>query len=387
MTESRHPDGRPRDSIAAAAMALSRLGRLGRLRDLPVILMLAWVGWLAIPWPSSGLVHARSATTQPQDGHAGATVSGAGLPPAPPVSTARVFGAELSGGGVSGTDVPASWGLNAAPVRPALLVKPGKPAKLDKTAEPNKADKSGEPDTSSEAGTSSESARELIALERARIAGEVHDVAGHGLATIAMQAGIALLVFDERPDQVRESLEAIRSTSVLALDQLRSALDLIAPETGPEIETAPEPETDPETGPEIENENDPGVAPESLADHDLPRLIDGVRAAGVPVDVEPAAPDVPAHLEGVVYRVVRESLTNVLRHAGPTRALVRVTGDPHAFVLEVADRGSGPPATAAEGRGLAGMRVRVAEAGGTFGAGPREGGGFRVVARFPLETV
>ncbi|MEU4411053.1 histidine kinase [Streptosporangium sp. NPDC023963] len=351
MTESRHPDGRPRDSIAAAAMALSRLGRLGRPRDLPVILMLAWVGWLAIPWPSSGLVHARSAATQPQDGRAGATAGspspGTGLPSDPlvptAVSTARVLGAEPSSGGTSGTDVPASWSLNAAPARPALLVKPARPPATATGAE-----------TATRSEPAGKTARELIALERARIAGEVHDVAGHGLATIAMQAGVALLVFDERPDQVRESLEAIRSTSVRALGQLRSALDLI----------------------------DPGTS----VDHDLSRLVDGVRAAGVPVDVEPAAPDVPAHLEGVVYRVVRESLTNVLRHAGPTRALVRVTGDPHAFVLEVADRGSGPSGTAAEGRGLAGMRARVTEVGGAFDAGPREGGGFRVVARFPRGT-
>jgi signal transduction histidine kinase len=180
----------------------------------------------------------------------------------------------------------------------------------------------------------------------------VHDAAGHGLATIAMQAGIALLMLDERPDQARESLEAIRSTSMQALNELRSALDLIDPKT---------------------------------PDHDLARLVDGVRAAGLSVVVEPAEPDVPAHLQGTVYRVVRESLTNVLRHAGPTGAVVRVTGDPSEFVLEVTDRGSGL-SWPVEGRGLAGMRARVAEAGGTFGAGPCEGGGFRVVARFPRET-
>jgi signal transduction histidine kinase len=137
-----------------------------------------------------------------------------------------------------------------------------------------------------------------------------------------------------------------------ALNQLRSALDLIDPK-----------------------------AP----DHDLPHLIDGVRAAGLPVVVEPEEPDVPTHLEGTVYRVVRESLTNVLRHAGPTGAVVRVAKDPYEFVVEVTDRGSGL-SSPAEGRGLAGMRAGVAEAGGAFSAGPREGGGFRVVARFPLET-
>ncbi|MFF5108630.1 sensor histidine kinase [Streptosporangium sp. NPDC000509] len=362
MTEPTHPDGRPCDSIAAAAMALSRLGRL---RDLPVILMLAWVGWLAIPWPSSGLVHARSATTQPQDRNAGVATESSGTGAPAGVPAGRVLGTDPSGGRVPGTDLPASWSLSAVPTRPALLVKP---VRQSATATGAQAATTGVAATGAEAasagaevaapsGPAGEAERELIARERARIAGEVHDVAGHGLATIAMQAGVALLMFDERPDQVRESLEAIRSTSVRALNQLRSALDLIDPETFPGSETS--------------------------ADHDLLRLIGGVRAAGLSVDVEPAAPDVPAHLEGVVYRVVRESLTNVLRHAGPTRALVRVTDDPNAFVLEVADRGSGPSGTAAEGRGLAGMRIRVTEAGGAFGAGSREGGGFRVVAHFP----
>jgi signal transduction histidine kinase len=188
---------------------------------------------------------------------------------------------------------------------------------------------------------------DAVALERARIAGEVHDAAGHGLAAIAMQAGIALVTLDDDPEQARASLQAIRETSTAALAQLRAALDGIDPPGG-----------------------------------DLPGLIDGVRAAGLPVDVEPIDLAVPAHLQGAVYRVVRESLTNVLRHAGPTRALVRVGGDPREFVLEVADRGAGWTG-AGDGRGLAGMRARVAEAGGHFTAGPRDGGGFQVVARFP----
>ncbi|NRQ39100.1 hypothetical protein HII36_45850 [Nonomuraea sp. NN258] len=192
---------------------------------------------------------------------------------------------------------------------------------------------------------------EALARERARIAGEVHDVAGHGLAAIAMQAGVALVTLDDDPEQARASLLAIRDTSVAALGRLRAALDGIDPPDG-----------------------------------DLPSLLDGVRAAGLPVDVEPADPAVPVHLRGAVYRVVRESLTNVLRHAGPTRALVRVANDPCEFVLEVADRGVGWTG-AAEGRGLAGLRAGITEAGGQFTAGPREGGGFRVLARFPKEPV
>ncbi|MFF4988171.1 sensor histidine kinase [Streptosporangium saharense] len=299
MTEHTPQDCRPRGSLVAAAAALSRLGRL---RDLPVILMLAWVGWLAIPWPSSGLTQARGVTTGFQGTDASAVRPAA-----------------------AGT----TWTLAAAPAPPpAPLVKPAVP-----TPHPAAS----------------------IAEERARIAGEVHDAAGHGLATIAMQAGLALLVFDEHPDQVRASLEAIRATSTRALGQLRSALDLVEEGPGP-------------------------------VGHDLSGLVAGVRAAGLAVTVEPARPDVPAHLEDVVYRVVRESLTNVLRHAGPTRATVRLAHDRDGLRVEVLDQGSGTAGTPAEGRGLAGMRARVTGAGGSFEAGPQENGGFRVTAHFPLET-
>ncbi|MFB9961811.1 sensor histidine kinase [Sinosporangium siamense] len=196
----------------------------------------------------------------------------------------------------------------------------------------------------------------MIAAERARIAGEVHDAAGHSLAAIAMQAGLALLAFDEDPEQARASLAAIRSTSAQALGRLRSALDTIDPREA-----------------------------YGAAGTDLSPLVDGVRAAGLPVDVHPATPVVPGHLRDVVYRLVRESLTNVLRHAGPTRVAIRFDERPGTFSVKVADRGSGPRGKAEAGRGLTGMRAGVAAAGGTFSAGSREGGGFQVTAVFPTE--
>ncbi|GGQ12607.1 histidine kinase [Streptosporangium pseudovulgare] len=367
MTEHTHPEGRPRDSLAAAAKALLRLGRV---RDLPVVLMLAWVGWLAIPWPSGGLAQARDGGgRQFSTDIAAGPASGAGVSDAPgtpdtasgasgtPDTVSGVPGTSDTASGASGTPNAASgasggpgtagWALAAAPARPAPLVKPER--------RPGAA--------TAEAGV-----RELVAAERARLADEVHDAAGHGFATIAMQAGVALLMLDEHPERVRESLEAIRSTSAQALGRLRSALDLMDPEP---------------------------------ADHDLLRLVGGVRAAGLPVDVEPAEPYVPAGLEEPVYRVVREALTNVARHAGPGGALVRLADGPREFVLEVVDRGGGStgtagpagsghatgPAHAAGGRGLAGMRARVTEAGGVFAAGPRPDGGFGVVARFPRDGV
>ncbi|WP_433412116.1 sensor histidine kinase [Microtetraspora malaysiensis] len=347
MTEHTRPEGRPRSSLAAAAVTLSQLGRL---RDLPVILMLAWIGWLAIPWPFGGPGQARG--TADQRLSAGDQRLDAGTSPD------RTSGADADADPVADPGAPAGdgpgaavatgWSLPAPPAQLRILVKPERRPAVSAAPKANLSN-AREPDPQEP------SAARLIARERARIAAEVHDVAGHGLATIAMQAGVALLMLDERPDQVRESLEAIRATSTRALDQLRSALDLIDP-----------------------------VAP----DHDLPRLIDEMRTAGLPVELRPVEPEVPAHLQDTVYRVVRESLTNVVRHAGPTTALVSAATEPGEFVLEIADGGRGPLGTA-EGRGLAGMRVRVTDAGGVFGAGPGDGGGFRVVARFPLpaETV
>ncbi|MET7335204.1 histidine kinase [Nonomuraea sp. NPDC005650] len=309
VTEQKHRASRRRRSLAA----LSRLVRLG---DIPVVVMLAWAGWLAVPWSFSGLAQARAA--------AAAAAAEAEPPP---------FAAES----VRAEPAPqAAWGIPAAQPHRLTTVRSTTDAAPGLVT----------PDSL----VSGLMAADLVAAERARIAGAVHDAAGHGLAAIAMQAGIALVTLDDDPEQARASLRAIRETSATALAQLRAALDGIDP---------------------------PGADPAGLAG-----LIDGVRAAGVPVDVEPADFAVPSRLRAAVYGVVRESLTNVLRHAGPTRALVRVGGGPGEFVLEVADRGTGRT-SAGEGRGLAGMRARVTEAGGHFAAGPREGGGFQVIARFP----
>ncbi|MEW1841139.1 histidine kinase [Nonomuraea angiospora] len=317
VTEQTHRAGRLRRSFAA----LSRLPRFG---DVPVVIMLAWAGWLAVPWSFSGLAQARAA----------AAAAAADAEP-PPFSAESVL-AESS----ALVGAPVAWGIPAAQPHRLTTVRSADGAAPHLPAAERSADGA---------------APHLLAAERARIAGEVHDAAGHGLAAIAMQAGIALVTLDDDPEQARASLRAIRETSTTALAQLRAALDGIDP---------------------------PGA--------DLAGLIDGVRAAGLPVDVEPADLAVPAHLRAAVYGVVRESLTNVLRHAGPTRALVRVGGGAGEFVVEVADRGAGRTGSSSgsgsgsgEGRGLAGMRARVTEAGGHLAAGPREGGGFQVTARFP----
>jgi signal transduction histidine kinase len=209
--------------------------------------------------------------------------------------------------------------------------------------------------------------QELVATaaleERMRVASEVHDVAGHGLAAVAMQAGVALLVFDEQPKQAKESLEAIQSTSVQALNDLRMMLDAFDRRTGAE----------------------PGgtgaVAGQGLGDLDA--LADRMRAAGLPVQLSLEDVAVPEDVGQVAYRVVQEALTNVLRHAGPTTAEVRVHRDQGTLVVEVLDGGVGAAAVR-PGLGLTGMRNRVVAVGGELTAEPRTGGGFRVCARLPI---
>ncbi|MEW9548966.1 sensor histidine kinase [Nonomuraea sp. NPDC050783] len=341
--------------------------------DIPVVVMLAWAGWLAVPWSFSGLAQARAAAAAAAaDAEPPQLEIPAAITPPPPAVPARPATAARRG-----TVAEPAWGIPAAPaihlrtVRPpvpAPLLPPRPPAPTDRTtpdrttpdrttpgcttpgctttdrATTDRATVTGRTTTTDQAAT----VERAVAVERARIAGEVHDAAGHGLAAIAMQAGLALVSLDDdNPEQARASLLAIRETSTAALAHLRAALDGIDPPGG-----------------------------------DLRALIDGVRAAGLPVDVEPAGLPVPAHLRDTVHRVTREALTNVLRHAGPTRALVRVSDGPAAYVLEVADRGTGATG-APEGRGLAGLRARVTEAGGRLTAGPRDGGGFQVIARFP----
>jgi signal transduction histidine kinase len=171
---------------------------------------------------------------------------------------------------------------------------------------------------------------------------------------IAMQAGVALYVLEKDPAKARASLEAIRDTSREALEGLRSELDTLR-----------------------------GSAPlrPTISLADVPALAARMREAGLEVSVEVDVPELPDNLQMAVYRIVQESLTNVLRHASPgVTASVRI----HArdeLVVEVADTGASGPF--AESHGITGMRSRAESFGGTLEAGPRNGG-FAVIARIPL---
>jgi signal transduction histidine kinase len=208
--------------------------------------------------------------------------------------------------------------------------------------------------------------------ERLRVAREVHDVVGHGLAVINMQAGIALHVLAKRPEQVQVALEAIKTTSKEALDELRSTLAVFRQ---PEEAGAP-------------RRPAPGLA-------QLEALIAEMADSGLPVDlaVSGERAGLPGAVDHAAYRIVQESLTNVLRHAGPVAACVRVSYEPGALDLEISDDGNGtrprqpdgsaPNGAPAGGHGIAGMRERAAAVGGTLVAGPVAEGGFRVHARLP----
>ena len=204
----------------------------------------------------------------------------------------------------------------------------------------------------------SEVARQAVADERARIARELHDVITHNVSVMVVQAAAANDVFEERPDRAREALQAVEETGRRALGELRSLLHVVGADDAPP----------------------PGLAR-------LDALVEQVRQTGIGVDltVEGTPRELPAPVDVSAYRVVQESLTNTLKHARASRARVRVSYGRDGLELEVADDGVGATSTEG-GRGLTGMRERVALLGGELSARNTPGGGFTVLARVPLET-
>ncbi|WP_148613612.1 sensor histidine kinase [Nocardioides rubriscoriae] len=226
--------------------------------------------------------------------------------------------------------------------------------------------------------TREEEALRRVGEERLRIARDVHDVVAHAMVAINVQAGVGAHLLDRDPEQARATLRDIKKVSGDALDDLRSMLGLLRPDGEPD---------DPR-GPDAPAPVQPTQGLAEIGD-----LRAGLGSAGIDLDVEidPGIGHLPATVGATGYRIVQEALTNVMRHAGPTSARVRVTrrddGVHDVVVIEVEDDGGTAPtplgATGA-GHGLRGMRERAAAVGGTLEAGPRADGGWRVIASLPV---
>jgi signal transduction histidine kinase len=207
--------------------------------------------------------------------------------------------------------------------------------------------------------------RAAIAAERVRIARELHDLIAHNVSVVVVQSVAAQGVLEDQPARAREPLAHIERSGRQALTELRRLLDVMRDQDEPDELREPQ----------------PGLA-------QLATLVDSVRSTGLPVtlqvDGEPPADS--AAVGPSVYRIVQESLTNVLKHAGDARVSVRVSCGATAVDVVVEDDGPGRSANGAAppGYGLAGMRERAALFGGTFTAGNRGGGGFEVRAHLPI---
>jgi signal transduction histidine kinase len=205
-----------------------------------------------------------------------------------------------------------------------------------------------------------EETRRRASDERLAIARDLHDVVAHNISVINVQANTALHLMDRQPERAREALTAIHEVSRQALGELRSVLGVLRAD-GAEAPLVPSPGLD---------------RLDELAAH--------TRTAGIEVRLEQQGVPrpVPAGVDAAAFRIVQEALTNTVRHSGGREATIRLRYDPDALTIEVDDDGRAVPLPR-PGNGVAGMTERARALGGTLDAGPRPGGGFRVLARFP----
>jgi signal transduction histidine kinase len=207
-----------------------------------------------------------------------------------------------------------------------------------------------------------EETRRRVDAERMRIARELHDVVAHSMAMINVQATAAGMQLAADPASAAEAIQAIRRASKSGLRELRAILEVLRQVDG--------------GSPTV-----PGLRA-------IAALVEATSAAGTPTTLELAEPPVPlpSPVTLAVYRIVQESLTNVVRHAGRVGATVGLRQDGGYLYVEVVNDGGAASAAFSDGTGagLTGMRERAAALGGTLEAGPRPGGGFAVRARLPV---
>ena len=213
--------------------------------------------------------------------------------------------------------------------------------------------------------TREEEARSRVDAERLRIAREVHDTVAHAIAIVNVQAGVTAYLLDKRPESAREALVTIEQTSAQALHEMRAVLGVL-------------------------RDSDNGRLPQpGLAQvNDLTAM---AREAGLDVKLEVTSSmtPLPSAVDHTAYRILQESITNVIRHAGPTRVTVALDYETTALKLRVTDEGGTAEGATSDddagpGRGIDGMRERCVLLGGELAAGPRPDGGFEVTARLPL---
>jgi signal transduction histidine kinase len=244
--------------------------------------------------------------------------------------------------------------------------------------------------------------RRAVESERARIARELHDVVTHNVSVMVVQAGAARKVMGNSLDQATEALLAVEASGRAAMAELRQVMGLLTARTdgkgpdrtGPQ-DRVPGPGADPgsatDPGLDLDPELDQAVLAPQPGLEQLGALVGRVRDTGVEVTLnvigEPRP--VPPGIGLAAYRTVQEALTNTVKHATGAAARVTVDYDPLALRLEIADTGgtAGPSAATGNGRGLIGLRERLAVYGGRLEAGRRPTGGFRVRAWIPLAPV
>lgn len=229
-----------------------------------------------------------------------------------------------------------------------------------------------------------EAMRRAVAEERARIAAELHDVVTHNVSVMVIQAGAARKVMDSAPERSKEALLAVEAGGRAAMAELRHVMGLLAaPDTGGPRQTP----TD-------------GLEPQPGLDR-LDALTERVRGAGTPVAVAVSLPPdpLPPGVDLTAYRVVQEALTNTIRHAPGAEASVLIGWTDDCLQIEVGNTratapdhpppegdSSGKDKGTGHGRGLIGLRERLAVYGGELTAGPTLTGGYRITARVPWRT-
>jgi signal transduction histidine kinase len=205
-------------------------------------------------------------------------------------------------------------------------------------------------------------ARAAVAEERARIARELHDVVGHSVSVMTVQASGVRRLLRSDQEREREALLIVEQTGREALAEMRKLVGVLR-----------------------RPEEAPALAPQPSLEH-LEKLVEQVRESGLAVDlkVEGEATSLPASVDLAGYRLVQEGLTNTLKHAQARHAEVLVRYGNGEVEVTVADDGNGKGGGEGSGHGLVGLRERIAVAGGELDAGPRTGGGFQIRARLPV---